>query len=59
MEFQRVQFAFKDSMIHFILQFTLLFATGYVLHRYTNQEIRRQQFFSFSTIVPFVLYQIV
>ena len=38
---QRVQFAFKDSMIHFILQFTLLIATGYVLHRCTSQEIHR------------------
>ena len=43
MEIQRVQFAFKDSMIHIILQFTLLIATGYVLHRYTSREIHRQQ----------------
>ena len=43
MEIQRVQFAFEDSMIHIFLQFTLLFATGYVLHRYTSREIHRQQ----------------
>ena len=43
MEIQRVQFAFKDSMIHIILQFTLLIATGHVLHRYTSLEIHRQQ----------------
>ena len=40
-DIQRVQFAFKDSMIHFILQFTLLIATGNVLHRCTSQEIHR------------------
>jgi len=40
-DIQQVQFAFKDSMIHFILQFTLLIATGNVLHRCTSQEIHR------------------
>ena len=39
-EYQKVQFAFKDSMIHGILQFTLLIALRYVLHRCENQEIR-------------------
>ena len=41
LDIQRAQFAFKDSMIHWILQFTLLIATGYVLHRCTSQEIHR------------------
>ena len=39
-ECQRAQCAFKDSMIHGILQFTLLFAFRCVLHRCWNQEIR-------------------
>jgi hypothetical protein len=34
------QCAFKDSMIHGILQFTLLIAFRCVLHRYQSQEIR-------------------
>ena len=39
-EYQRVQGAFKDSMIHWILQFTLLIAFRCVLHRCESQEIR-------------------
>ncbi len=39
-EYQRAQYAFKDSMIHGILQFTLLIAFRCVLHRCQNQEIR-------------------
>ena len=39
-ECQEVQCAFKDSMIHGILQFTLLIAFRCVLHRCRNQEIR-------------------
>ena len=39
-EYQRAQCAFKDSMIHGILQFTLLIAFRCVLHRCQNQEIR-------------------
>ena len=38
---QRVQYAFKDSMIHVILQFTLVIAIRCVLHRYGSQEIHR------------------
>ena len=37
---QRAQGAFKDSMIHWILQFTLLIAFRCVLHRCESQEIR-------------------
>ncbi len=37
---RRVQCAFKDSMIHWILQFTLHIAIRCVLHRCENQEIR-------------------
>ena len=36
----RAQFAFKDSMIHGILQFTLRIAFRCVLHRYGSQDIR-------------------
>ena len=39
----RAPFAFKDSMIHWILQFTLLIAAGCVLHRCVSQEIHRQK----------------
>ncbi len=35
------QFAFKDLMIHLILQFTLHIAFRCVLHRCENQEIHR------------------
>ena len=38
-EYQGVQGAFKDSMIHWILQFTLLIAFRCVLHRCESQEI--------------------
>jgi hypothetical protein len=38
--YQEAQCAFKDSMIHGILQFTLLIAFRCVLHRCENQEIR-------------------
>lgn len=40
-EYPEAQFAFKDSMIHWILQFTLLIAACCVLHRCTSQEIHR------------------
>ena len=43
-EYQRAQYAFKDSMIHWILQFTLLIAFRCVLHRCQNQEIRCWKF---------------
>ena len=36
----RAQFAFKDSMIHGILQFTLRIAFRCVLHRCKSQDIR-------------------
>ena len=39
-EDHRAQGAFKDSMIHGILQFTLPIAFRCVLHRWENQEIR-------------------
>ena len=39
-EYLRAQCAFKNSMIHEYLQFTLLIAIRYVLHRCENQEIR-------------------
>ena len=39
------QGAFKDSMIHGILQFTLRIAFRCVLHRCESQEIRCQKLF--------------
>ena len=36
---RRAQYAFKDSMIHWILQFTLHIAIRCVLHRCESQEI--------------------
>ena len=45
-EYQRAQGAFKDSMIHGILQFTLRIAFRCVLHRCESQEIRCQKLFS-------------
>ena len=38
-EYPEAQFAFKDLMIHGILQFTLRIAFRCVLHRCENQEI--------------------
>jgi hypothetical protein len=43
-EYQRAQCAFKNSMIHKILQFTLHIAFCCVLHRCENQEIRCWKF---------------
>ena len=42
-EYQRAQYAFKDSMIHWILQFTLRIAFHCVLHRCESQEIHCQK----------------
>ena len=36
-------FAFKDLMVHWILQFTLRIAIRCVLHRRENQEIHRTE----------------
>ena len=44
----RVQGAFKDSMIHEILQFTSRIAFRCVLHRCESQEIRCQKLFRFA-----------
>jgi hypothetical protein len=48
LEYQRAQGAFKDSMIHGILQFTLRIAFRCVLHRCESQEIRCQKLFFIS-----------
>ena len=42
---EKVQYAFKDLMIHGILQFTLRIAFRCVLHRCESQEIRCQKFY--------------
>lgn len=41
----RAQIAFKDSMIHGILQFTLSIAFRYVLHRNESRDIRCRESF--------------
>ena len=42
----RAQLAFKDSMVHGILQFTPSIAFRYVLHRCESRDIRcRESFF--------------
>ena len=47
----RAQIAFKDSMIHGILQFTLSIAFRYVLHRNESRDIRcRESFASYFTL---------
>ena len=48
-EYQGVQGAFKDSMIHWILQFTLLIAFRCVLHRCESQEIRCWKLYLFAS----------
>ena len=45
-EYQKAQCAFKDSMIHWILQFTLRIAFRCVLHRCESQEIRCWKLYS-------------
>ena len=44
-----VPFAFKDSMIHWILIFTLCITACCVLHRCTSQEFHHQKLSTFST----------
>ena len=59
-EYQGAQGAFKDSMIHWILQFTLLIAFRCVLHRCESQEIRCWKFYfviKFNTFIDFVFYK--
>jgi hypothetical protein len=47
----RAQHAFKDSMIHGVLQFALRIAFRCVLHRARTQDIHRQElFFVFQDI---------
>jgi len=44
----RAQLAFKDSMVHGILQFTPSIAFRYVLHRCESQDIRCRESFRLS-----------
>jgi len=44
-EWPRAQLAFKNSMIHGILQFTPTIAFRYVLHRDGSQDIRCRESF--------------
>src|ERR1044072_3055861 len=47
----RAQLAFKDSMVHGILQFTPSIAFRYVLHRCESRDIRcRESFYAVSVI---------
>jgi hypothetical protein len=67
LEYQRAQCAFKDSMIHKILQFTLHIAFCCVLHRCENQEIRCWKFWliffnqsdNFKKFKSFVIWAVV
>ena len=43
----RAQLAFKDSMVHGILQFTPSIAFRYVLHRCESRDIRCRESFCF------------
>ena len=45
----RVQLAFKDSMIHGILQFTPSIEFRYLLHRFESQDIHCEESFVLST----------
>jgi hypothetical protein len=52
-EWLRAQLAFKDSMVHGILQFTPSIAFRYVLHRCESRDIRcRESFFHRSFDAP-------
>lgn len=49
----RAQLAFKDSMVHGILQFTPSIAFRYVLHRCESRDIRcRESFFEYRGKPP-------
>lgn len=51
-EWRRAQLAFKDSMVHGILQFTPSIAFRYVLHRCESRDIRcRESFGAYTTKV--------
>ena len=50
-DYQKAQCAFKDLMIHGILQFTLLIAFCCVLHRCQNQEIRCWKFYLLIKVI--------
>ena len=40
---KEVQYAFKDSMTHRLLQFALHIAVRCVLHRFKSQDIHREE----------------
>ena len=44
---KEVQYAFKNSMTHRVLQFALPIAFSCVLHRFKSQDIHREEFFIF------------
>lgn len=50
-EYHEAQVAFKDSMTHGILQFTLPIAFRCVLHRWENLEIRCRKLYLSSLVV--------
>jgi hypothetical protein len=45
----RAQYAFKDSMIHGVLQFALRIAFRCALHRSRSQDIHRRELFNSVT----------
>ena len=42
---KEVQYAFKNSMTHRVLQFALPIAFRCVLHRFKSQDIHREEFY--------------
>ena len=50
---KEVQYAFKNSMTHRVLQFALPIAFRCVLHRFKSQDIHREEFFIFYTKLKF------
>ena len=50
---KEVQYAFKNSMTHRVLQFALPIAFRCVLHRFKSQDIHREEFFIFYIKLKF------
>lgn len=50
-EWLRAQLAFKDSMVHGILQFTPSIAFRYVLHRCESRDIRCRESFCVKCVM--------
>ena len=51
---KEVQYAFKNSMTHRVLQFALPIAFRCVLHRFKSQDIHRKKLYFILDIKPFL-----